>query len=84
MVAGETDPPIPPRILTLEPVRAALQPSKVRVTVSGPRTQPKEDLTVSVGVATFSSSVSTLTDLIREADNALYRAKKRGRNRVEG
>jgi diguanylate cyclase (GGDEF)-like protein/PAS domain S-box-containing protein len=46
--------------------------------------QPNKDLTVSVGVATFSSSISTLTDLIREADNALYRAKKGGRNRIEG
>jgi diguanylate cyclase (GGDEF)-like protein/PAS domain S-box-containing protein len=46
--------------------------------------QPNKDLTVSLGVATFSSSISTLTDLIREADHALYRAKKRGRNRIEG
>jgi diguanylate cyclase (GGDEF)-like protein/PAS domain S-box-containing protein len=46
--------------------------------------QPNKNLTVSVGVATFSSSISTLTDLIREADHALYRAKKGGRNRIEG
>ena len=46
--------------------------------------QPNRNLTVSVGVATFSSSVSTLTDLIREADHALYRAKKAGRNCIEG
>lgn len=46
--------------------------------------QPNGDLTVSIGVATFSTSISTLTDLIREADNALYRAKRAGRNRVEG
>ncbi len=46
--------------------------------------QPNKDLTVSVGVATISSSISTLTDLIREADHALYRAKKAGRNRIEG
>jgi diguanylate cyclase (GGDEF)-like protein/PAS domain S-box-containing protein len=46
--------------------------------------QPNKDLTVSVGVATFSSSISTLTDLIREADHALYRAKKAGRNCIEG
>jgi diguanylate cyclase (GGDEF)-like protein/PAS domain S-box-containing protein len=48
------------------------------------RTQPNKDLTVSVGVATYSSSISTLADLIREADHALYRAKKAGRNRIEG
>jgi diguanylate cyclase (GGDEF)-like protein/PAS domain S-box-containing protein len=46
--------------------------------------QPNKNLTVSVGMATFSSSISTLTDLIREADHALYRAKKGGRNRIEG
>ena len=47
--------------------------------------QPNGNLTVSVGVATFSSpAISTLTDLIREADKALYRAKNAGRNRVEG
>ncbi len=47
--------------------------------------QPNGDLTVSVGLATFSPpAISTLTDLIREADKALYRAKKAGRNRVEG
>jgi len=46
--------------------------------------QPNKNLTVSVGVATFSSSISTLTDLIREADHALYRAKKAGRNCIEG
>jgi diguanylate cyclase (GGDEF)-like protein len=46
--------------------------------------QPNGDLTVSVGVATYSSTISTVTDLIREADNALYRAKRSGRNRIEG
>gem|GEM_PF-375915 len=46
--------------------------------------QPNKNLTVSIGVATFSSSIPTLTDLIREADHALYRAKKAGRNCIEG
>ena len=48
------------------------------------RAQPNKGLTVSVGMATISPSISTLTDLIREADHALYRAKKAGRNRTEG
>jgi diguanylate cyclase (GGDEF)-like protein/PAS domain S-box-containing protein len=46
--------------------------------------QPNGDLTVSIGVATFSPFISTLTGLIRQADHSLYRAKRAGRNRVEG
>jgi diguanylate cyclase (GGDEF)-like protein/PAS domain S-box-containing protein len=46
--------------------------------------QPHGGLTVSIGMATFSPAISTANDLIREADNALYRAKRAGRNRVEG
>ena len=46
--------------------------------------QPNEKLTVSVGVATFSPSLASLADLLRAADDALYRAKKEGRNRIEG
>jgi diguanylate cyclase (GGDEF)-like protein/PAS domain S-box-containing protein len=48
------------------------------------RLQPNGNLTVSIGVGIFSSTIQTLTDLIRNADNALYRAKRAGRNRVEG
>jgi two-component system cell cycle response regulator len=40
-------------------------------------------LTVSIGVATFpSSSIETTDDLISHADDALYRAKAEGRNKV--
>jgi diguanylate cyclase (GGDEF)-like protein/PAS domain S-box-containing protein len=46
--------------------------------------QPNKDLTVSIGVGAFSPPIATLTDLIRDADNALYRAKRAGRNRIEG
>jgi len=40
-------------------------------------------VTVSIGVATFCASFETPEDLITAADNALYTAKDRGRNRVE-
>lgn len=41
-------------------------------------------ITVSIGVATFpGGNVKTVDDLIREADYALYNAKREGRNRVE-
>ncbi len=46
--------------------------------------QPNGNLTISVGIATFSPSISTPLAFIREADNALYRAKRAGRNRLEG
>lgn len=39
--------------------------------------------TVSVGIAELRDSRSTLTELTRDADAALYRAKSFGRNRVE-
>lgn len=39
-------------------------------------------ITVSAGVATFPSDAQIKEDLIQQADLALYRAKKQGRNRV--
>ena len=41
-------------------------------------------VTVSIGAATFpGGNIKTVDDLIREADYALYNAKREGRNRVE-
>ena len=41
------------------------------------------DITVSVGVATIGGEDDTVSDLMRRADEALYKAKFAGRNRVE-
>ncbi len=40
-------------------------------------------ITISLGVAAFSPEIGTSADLISLADDALYRAKQNGRNRVE-
>lgn len=40
-------------------------------------------VTVSVGVAAFSGAVARSDDLVRDADRAMYRAKREGKNRVE-
>ena len=45
--------------------------------------EPPARITVSLGIATSSSDARDTDELIRRSDNALYRAKDRGRNRVE-
>ncbi|MBT1073821.1 diguanylate cyclase [Geobacter grbiciae] len=46
-------------------------------------TQPGGLLTVSVGIATFPDDATTARELVDAADQALYRAKGLGRDRVE-
>jgi two-component system cell cycle response regulator len=50
------------------------------VTVSGPTSELT--VTVSIGVAVTGQEISTLDDLMRAADAAMYVAKRGGRNRV--
>ena len=45
--------------------------------------QSLPDVTLSLGVAVFSAHGSTAESLLREADQALYRAKAEGRDRVQ-
>lgn len=43
----------------------------------------KKRITISVGIATYPANADNKIDLINRADEALYRAKQHGKNRVE-
>jgi two-component system cell cycle response regulator len=40
------------------------------------------DVTASIGLSTFEMKAEDIGDVMKRADNALYRAKREGRNRV--
>jgi two-component system chemotaxis response regulator CheY len=66
---------------------AYLAAEKLRASVAGqpfpgPDAQPERRVTVSLGVANFPQDGADSETLIRRADEALYRAKRTGRNRV--
>lgn len=42
----------------------------------------KINITISIGAATYPDNVNDLEDLVKQADNALYSAKRSGRNKV--
>lgn len=68
--------------------QAAYQAERIRVAVArhgfrGQESNPQGDLTVSIGVATLTAGMRKIAELVQEADQALYRAKARGRNRLE-
>jgi len=46
------------------------------------RTFPKESITITVGVATFPSDGRGMKELIRNADKALYKGKKEGKDKT--
>lgn len=48
----------------------------------GQETQPTGNVTVSIGVATFPDDGSDATEIINQADKAMYQAKNSGRNKV--
>jgi diguanylate cyclase (GGDEF)-like protein len=55
---------------------------KLREKVEAYDFQLKSSLTISCGVAEYSLDMKKIDDLIQHADDALYEAKKSGRNRV--
>ncbi len=61
----------------------ALVAEKVRLAVLHELTGQKPPVTISVGVAAASGPAIDSNALMARADSALYRAKERGRNRVE-
>ena len=65
--------------------RAVRFAEKIRKIAEGTQFRFDDDLipvTVSVGVSTLDKTVKTQQELVRSADEALYRAKREGRNRV--
>ncbi|HSH46629.1 MAG TPA: GGDEF domain-containing protein [Longimicrobiales bacterium] len=62
----------------LERLRLAVQEHPFR----NRDTQPEGRLTVSAGMAAFPADGTTYDDLLKKADDALYQAKREGRNRV--
>jgi diguanylate cyclase (GGDEF)-like protein len=63
----------------LERIRSAV----ASLPVPGARVLPWGSITVSVGAACFPRDGQTARELLSRADDALYRAKARGKNRVE-
>jgi diguanylate cyclase (GGDEF)-like protein len=61
---------------------AALLAEKLRALIERAAFPPQSPVTISAGVAQFRAG-QRLEDFIADADTAMYRAKERGRNRVE-
>ena len=64
--------------LTMENLRRAVE----QLSVSAPDGQEIRSVTISAGVASFPVDGRSVSELIRKADHALYRAKVAGRNQV--
>ncbi|MBN2000756.1 GGDEF domain-containing protein, partial [candidate division KSB1 bacterium] len=67
---------------------AAMVAEKLRTAVShtgirGEENMPNKNVTISIGVAAFPENGEDGIKLLEKADQALYQAKKNGRNRIE-
>lgn len=56
---------------------------RIRSTIEAQKVEGVGSITASIGVATFFKHAETLADLVECVDQAMYRAKKNGRNRIE-
>lgn len=64
-------------LVVAESVRTAI--AAARIDLSDGQTI---SVTVSIGIGSLAGEVASITDMLRSADEALYRAKETGRNRV--
>jgi diguanylate cyclase (GGDEF)-like protein len=64
--------------ITAERLRSEVEKTDFK----GGQTQPLGRVTISLGVSYFQENTASFEELIKMADNALYRAKEDGRNRV--
>ncbi|MBX0326389.1 sensor domain-containing diguanylate cyclase [Oscillochloris sp. ZM17-4] len=71
-----TDTPLPTAARRAEELRGAISAHPIIAAC------PEARVTVSIGVAAYHYSTGSMTDVIRAADQALYRAKADGRNCV--
>jgi len=78
-VALIPDASLPKSMAVAERMRRAIEGSRF------PGKMAQVRITFSIGIAVHpADGIETVEDFIREADNALYRAKEQGRNRIEG
>lgn len=62
---------------------AQLVAERLRCQIAGcPPPRPAHPITVSIGIATADAHMSSISDLMKVADHALYAAKHAGRNKV--
>ncbi len=76
IILPETD--LKQAVYQAERIRAAVAAQAFR----GKNSSPEGDLTVSIGVATLTPDLRKIEELVHDADQALYRAKAQGRNRI--
>lgn len=64
-------------------VRRRLRPRNKPAAPRASRERPRAQVTISIGVAAMGGRMKRAEQVLEAADRALYRAKERGRNRVE-
>ncbi len=62
---------------------AILSAERLRLAVSQIKFNTKEKITISIGIAELDSTMKNEMDLLKKADQLLYKAKQNGRNRAE-